>query len=188
MDFDFDSIKLSPTFAAGIRVEKLITTIPVRKPNADEFYRVRDDPEWTFSMYLLYLHDGEEEKYIVAKELISEVMSIGKLRPVMIHALITHTHKVFFLSDIPLPDPDGKENEYHRTRREAYAIATKKWVKIKANKPLAAYEIFTAKGKLSEPVWPQEPKTIIDTLKISFKDRVIDAIDPPVLKQLRGEL
>lgn len=95
MDFDFDSIKLSPTFAAGTMVEKLITTIPIRKPNSDEFLRVRDDPEWTFSMYVLYLNDGEEEKYIVAKELISEVMDIGKLRPVMIHTLITHTTRYF---------------------------------------------------------------------------------------------
>lgn len=38
MDFDFDSVKLSPTFAAGMIVEKLITTIPIRKPNAYEFF------------------------------------------------------------------------------------------------------------------------------------------------------
>ncbi len=188
MDFDFDSVKLSPTFVAGMMVEKLITTIPIRKPNAYEFFRIRDDSEWTFSLYLLDLNEGDEEKYIVAPELISDVMDIGRLKPVMIYTLITHTHKIFFLSDVPLPDQDGKDNGYNRTRRESYAIGTKKWVRIKANKALGAYEISLAKGELPEPKWPKEPKTIKDALNIAFKNKIIDSIDHPVLKQLRGEL
>jgi len=182
MDFDFESVKLPPTFTAGTMVEKLITTIPVRKPNLNEFFRVRDEPEWTFSMYLLDLNEGEEGKYIVAHELISKVMDIGRLRPVMIHTLITHPNKVFLLSDIPLPDQDGKDNGYHRTRREAYAIGTKKWVKIRASTALGGYDIFRAKGELPEPVWPKEPKTMRDALKIAFKDKIIDSMDHPVLK------
>jgi hypothetical protein len=189
LDFDFESVKLSSTFAAGIMVEKLVTTIPVRKPKSGlEFFRVRDDPEWTFSMYLLDLKEGEEEKYIVTPQLISEVMDTGKLKPVMIYTMMTHTHKVFFLSDIPLPDADGKDNEYNRSRREAYGIAKEKWVKIQANMSLGAYEIFLAKGELPEPVWPDEPKTMKDAFQIAFKNKIIDSIDHLVLKQLRGEL
>lgn len=188
-DFDFDSVKLSPTFEAATLVEKLITTIPIRKPKSGlEFFRVRDDPEWIFKTYLLDLKDGEDEKYIVAPQLIPEVLDTGRLKPVLLYTLMTHTHKVFFLSDIPLQDADGKDNEYNRSRREAYEIAKEKWVKIQANMPLGAYEIFRARGELPDPVWPDEPGTMKDALKIAFKNKIIDSIDHPVLKQLRGEL
>ena len=189
LDFDFDSVKLSPSFEAATLVEKLITTIPIRKPKSGlEFFRVRDDPEWTFKTYLLDLKDGEDEKYIVVPQLIPEVLDTGRLKPVMLYTLMTHTHKVFFLSDIPLQDADGKDNEYNRSRREAYEMAKEKWVKIQANMPLGAYEIFRAKGELPDPVWPDEPKTMKEALKIAFKNKIIDSIDHPVLKQLRGEL
>lgn len=188
-EFDFDSIKLSPTFAAGLMVEKLITTIPVRKPKSGlEFFRVRDDPEWTFSMHLLDLKEGEEEKYVVSPHLISEVSETGRLKPVTIYTLMTHTHKVFFLSDIPHADADGKDNGYNRSRREAYELAKTKWVKIQANMALGAYDVILAKGELPEPTWPEEPATIKDALKIAFKNKIIDSTDHPVLKQLRGEI
>lgn len=188
-DFDFDSVRLSPTFEAAALVEQLITVIPVRKPKSGlEFFRVRDDPEWTFNTLLLDLKEGEDEKYIVALSLIPEVLDTGKLKPVTIYTLITHTHKVFFLSDVPLPDPDGKDNDYNRSRREAYDMAKTKWIKIQADKALGAYRIFKAKGELPEPFWPEEPKTMKDALKIAFKNKIIDSIDHPILKQLRGEL
>lgn len=76
---------------------------------------------------------------------------------------------------------DTTELEGNRTQLE------QKNVRIKANKALGAYEISLAKGELPEPKWPKEPKTIKDALKIAFKDRIIDSIDHPVLKQLRGE-
>lgn len=186
--FDFDSIKVDPTFAASRMVDKLITTIPVRKPKSGlEFFRVRDDPEWTFPMYLLDMKEGDEEKYIVAPQLVPELDIDDLLKPVMMYTLMNHTHKVFFLSDIPLTGPDGKDNEFHRSRREAYELAKTKWVKIKANKALGAYELFLAKGMLPDPVWPKEPKTLKDALNIAFKNKIIDDVDHPVLKQLRGE-
>ena len=188
-EFDFDSIRLSPTFLADVMADKLITTIPVRKPKSDtEFFRVRKSDEWTFPLVLLDTKEGEEGKYVVTRSLIPEVQKIapGKLKSVMIYTLINR-EGVLFLSDIPLPDEDGKDNEYHRSRRQGYKIGITDWVKIRPNKSLGAYEIFRAIGELPAPVWPDETKTMNSALKIAFKDKIIDSADHPVLQDLRGE-
>jgi hypothetical protein len=189
MAFDFNSLRLPATFELGIVATKLVTTIPVRKPKSGyEFFRTRPEPEWIFPTFIFDLKEGEEEKYLVIPELMSEVASSGKLKPVIIYAGITFTGHVFFLSDIPLPDSDGKDNEYNRSRREAYEMAKKKWVKIQADKALGAYEIMEAVSQLPEPMWPEKPASMLEAIEIAFKNKVIDSYDHPVLKRLRGEL
>jgi len=95
---------------------------------------------------------------------------------------------VFFLSDVTLPDTDGKHNSYNRSRMEHYERAKTDWVKIAANKDLGAYDIFIPKATLPEPEWPEKPASITDALEITFKDRYVDTEDHPVLKRIRGEL
>lgn len=189
MAFNFENLRLPATFETGITAKKLVTTVPVKKPRSGlDFFRIRPDSGWTFDTFLLDLKEGEEEKYLVIPELFTDVASTGKLKPVTIFAGITFNGNIFFLSDIPLPDPDGKDNEYNRSRRLAYEMAKTKWVKIQANKALGAYEIIEAVSELPEPVWPEEPVDIIKALEIAFKNNLIDRPDHPVLKRLRGEL
>ena len=183
-EFDFDSIRLSPTFLVNLTFEKLITTIRVRKSKSDtEFFRVREGDEWTFSTVLLDTNEGEEGKYIVAPSLIPEVQKIapGRLKPVMIYTLINRKGELF-LSEIPFPDEDGKDNEYHRSRRQAYKIGKTYWIKIRPNKNLGAYEIFRAKGDLPDPVWPNEPKTMIEALKLHLKIKLLTQLTIRYLK------
>lgn len=98
MPFDFKNLRLPPTFELGVVAKKLTTTIPVRKPKSGlEFFRIRPGGEWIFPTYLLDLNDGEEEKYLVAPELVTEVFSTGRLRPVMIYTGITYPGQVLFL-------------------------------------------------------------------------------------------
>jgi hypothetical protein len=189
MTFDFENLRLPTTFEPGIVTKNIPNTIPVRKPKSGlEFIRIRPEDEWIFPTYLLDLKEGEDEKYMVIPELISEVLSTGRLKPVTIYTGITYPGQVLFLSDVPLPEPDGKDNGYNRSRRLAYELAKKKWIKIQANRPLGAYDITEAISALPEPVWPEEPKSMIEALEIAFKDKLIDSLGHPVLKRLRGEL
>jgi hypothetical protein len=189
MVFDFSKLKLPTTFEQGITTKKLVTTIPVRKPRPGlDFFRVRPEPEWTFQTYLLDLKDGDEEKYLVHPDLVPELLSTGKLKPVTIYTVITFTGQVLLLSDIPHPDMDGKDHEYNRSRRIAYEIAKSKWIKIQSNKPLYSYDIIEAVSELPEPIWPEEPATMDKALEVAFKNNFIESHDHPVLKRLRGEL
>ena len=91
---------------------------------------------------------------------------------------------VVFLWPVRLPGPDGKTNEWWRSAREAAELAMTKWVRIKANMSLGAYEMFTAESVMQDPEWPD--LTFAELLRIAFRDRIITSPDHPVVKRLRG--
>ena len=68
---------------------------------------------------------------------------------------------------------------------EAAELARTKWVRVQANMTLGAYEVTYAEH-LPDPEWPDVP--FQELLRIAFKDRYIDSLDHPVLRQLRGEV
>ncbi len=92
-----------------------------------------------------------------------------------------------FLWPVPLPSNDGRrENSWHQTAREAAVLAQTRWVSVRGNQSLGAYDIFRGSEQLSEPTWPDRP--FEEILEIAFRGRVIRDYDHPVLKKLRGEV
>ena len=59
-----------------------------------------------------------------------------------------------------------------------------RWIRVKANMSLRAYEIFEAESAIPDPVWPDLSFEAI--YRIAFKDRLITSPDHPVIKRLRG--
>ena len=109
MGFDYSSLRLPTTFEQDLVTKKLIRTILHRKPRYGlEFFRIREEPQWTIDIHLLDL-GSEEEKYAVAPDIVPEVMDTGRLKRVRLYTGITFNGAVLFLSDIPSPDPDEKE-------------------------------------------------------------------------------
>jgi len=90
-----------------------------------------------------------------------------------------------FFWPVRLPSPDGKDNNWWRSGREAADLAMKDWVRVKANMNLGAYDIFKAGSVISKPEWPT--LGYWDLIKIAFRDHLVDYIDHPVIKRLRGQ-
>jgi hypothetical protein len=59
------------------------------------------------------------------------------------------------------------------------------WLFVRADMALGGYTQHIATATVPDPVWPTE--SLKDLLKIGFRDRLIDTVDHPVLKRLRGE-
>jgi hypothetical protein len=93
---------------------------------------------------------------------------------------------VLFLWPIRLPGADGRLDEWSRTALEAADRASRGWVRVAANMSLGAYDVYEAAGQLGEPEWPTEP--FKELLRVGFKGRLIDTLDHPVLRRLRGEV
>lgn len=178
---DLGKLRLSQDFAASLGVKKLLTTVPVRKPTGQEFIRVHPDEAYRLQTAVLELKD-ERETYLVAPELWGELP--GELKPV---ALFTAVNRqgVVFLWPVKLPGEDGRVDEWNRSALEAADHAAQRWVRVKANMSLGAYEIFEATGDLPSPVWPDTDFTTL--LRTAFKVRFIDSMDHPVIRRLRGE-
>lgn len=69
---DLSKLRLSQDFAATVGVKKLLTTVPVRKPNGQEFVRVHPGEEYRLQTAVLELK-VERETYLVASELWAEL-------------------------------------------------------------------------------------------------------------------
>ncbi len=154
--------------------------MPVRKPGAQDFVRVRPGPEYRENFPIIDLKDDREE-FVVTAALVPELLTevVNKT----LYLAINKQGTVFFWP-VRLPTPDGKDLDWWRSGREAADRATRTWVRVRANMNLGAYEIYEAAATLSEPEWPD--LSYWDLIKIAFKDHLIGDLDHPVIKRLRG--
>jgi len=179
--FDLESLRVSQDFVKDSGVKKLLTTVPVRKPNRQDFVRVHPDSSYVLDTMLLNLKE-ERETYLVAPTFWDEIpqeLTFTRL------ALAANRQKVIFLWQLRLPDSSGKTDAWSLSALEAYEEAKRRWVRVSANMSLGAYEIYEALGELSDPEWPEESMTQI--INIAFRNSFIDSVDHPVLRRLRGE-
>ncbi len=176
---DIASLRLGQNFQEAVGVTKALITVPVRKPGRQAFVRVREGEEWRLRTMLLELKE-ERETYIVEAPLWPHVAD--ELIPFSLHLTIDR-QKTLFLWPVKLPG--DRAMAWHTSAQEAARIAEEKWVKVCANMHVGAYDVHVADGDLGEPEWPDA--SFEEILGIAFKDRIIDSLDHPVLKRLRGE-
>jgi hypothetical protein len=179
--FDPAILRLDQSFAEGAQVKKLLTTVPVRKPNPQDFVRVRPEEAYRLVAALIVLRD-DREVYLVPPLLASDLQ--GEWTPHVIYTSISRQGAVF-LWPVRLPGSDGRQLEWWRSAAEAAELAMTRWVRIKADMALGAYQLFEAASVIPEPEWPAF--SLMDLLRIAFRDRLVDSPNHAVLKRLRGE-
>jgi hypothetical protein len=178
---DLESLRLPQDFTAEAKVKKLLTTVPVRKPGPQHFFRVHPDPAWQLTPAAIIELKDEREIYLVHPSIVPEMPN--ECANVTIVTVITRQGTVC-LWPLRLPTPDGRRNDWHRTALEAAELAMTRWIRIRANMSLGAYELFEAEAKIPDPTWPDVP--FLELVRIAFRDRYIVNVDHPVLKVLRG--
>jgi hypothetical protein len=180
--FDPEKLRLSQDFAESVGVKKLLTTIPVRKPAQQDFVRVHSDPAYRLNVGLIELKE-DRETYLVYPTIASQIP--GEFYAATLFTTINR-QGVLSLWPVKLPPPDGRQIEWHRSAADAAELAMTRWVRVKANMGLGAYQIFEAESSIPDPEWPDH-LPFREMLKIAFRDCIIDSLDHPVLKRLRGE-
>jgi len=178
---DMSALRLSQDFVEQAGVKKLLTTVWVRKPLAQDFVRVHPDEAFRAPYAFIELKD-DREHYLVVPSIAVAVTTEIVMK--MLYTTINRQGTVT-LWPVPLPTADRRVNEWHRSQREAAERAIGRWIRVKANMPLGAYEIFEAPDSIPDPVWPEH--SFQDLLRIGFRDKLIQSLDHPVLKRLRGE-
>jgi hypothetical protein len=180
--FNPTNLRLSQSFVETAGVKKLLTTVPVRKPSPQDFVRVHPDPAYRENFPIIELKD-EREEYIVVAELVPAL--VGEFVTKTLFTAINRQGTVFFWP-VRLPSPDGKNLDWWRSSREAAELAMKSWIRVRANMNLGAYDIFQAESVIADPEWPQ--LACWELIKIAFRDHLVDRIDHPVIKRLRGQV
>jgi hypothetical protein len=177
-----DNLRLSQKFHSNAGVKKVYTTIPVRKPNSQEFIRVRPGEDWYLETAILELKD-ERESYLVAVDLWPEMQ--GEIVPKALYTTINR-QGVLTLWPIRLPGEDGRLDTWNRSAHQAAGLAKTRWIKVVSNMSLRGYDVSEATGNLPDPEWPD--LSFEEMLTIAFKDRYIDSLEHPVIRRLRGEM
>ena len=109
----------------------------------------------------------------------------AEIKPVKLVTSISR-HGNVFLWPATLPPPDGRTNRWHESMLAAQRLATEHWVRVQSDMPSGEYSVNQATGNLPEPEWPQ--MSFAEILKVAFQGRMIQTMDHPILKALRGEI
>ncbi|MFZ2092335.1 MAG: hypothetical protein WB037_21855 [Pseudolabrys sp.] len=181
--FDPAALRLDQSFADTVGVKKHLVTVPVRKPNRQDFVRVHSHLEYRLTPAAIIEVKEDREVYLVTPNIARELA--GEFTAATLFTTINR-QGVLHLWPVKLPGPDGKHNEWHRSAAEAAELAMKGWIRVTANMSVGAYEVFEAIGDLPEPEWPEIP--LPEILKIAFSDRIVDRTDHPLVQRLRGQV
>lgn len=180
--FDPARLRLSQKFADTVGIKKALVTVPVRKPNKQEFIRVHPSNEYRLETAVLELKE-ERETYLVTPELWPELPS--ELTPKVLFTTINR-QGVLTLWPVRMPGADGRLDQWNDSALEAANLAKDHWVRVVANMSLGAYEVSVASGNLPDPEWPDH--SFRKVLEIAFKGKYITDLDHPAIRGLRGEL
>jgi hypothetical protein len=181
--FDLSNLRLAQNFNETAGVKKLLRTVPIRKPNKQDFIRVHPDAAYRENFAMVELKEDREE-YLVSS---ANPGLIAELSAEIVNKTVytaVNRQGVVFLWPVRLPDADGKQMEWHRSAREAAEEATKRWVRVSANMSLGAYELIVAEAITAEPQFPEV--SYQELIRIAFRDRLITNLDHPVVRRLRG--
>ena len=180
--FDPAALRLGADYAEGLGVRKVITLVPNRKPNKSEWFQVRAGEQWRLQTAVLELENGVERvTYLVAPPLWPELS--GEISFALLLTCVNRANDVF-LWRIKLPGPDGRSNSWTESALEIARGAESTWCRMKADMSNGIYSHWVSTESLPDPKWPD--LSFREIIKLAFRGRMIDSLDHPVIRELRG--
>ena len=179
--FDPPALRRDANNAAGLGVKKMLTTVPVRRPGKQEWFRVRPGEEWRIQT-AIFEAEADRETYLVDRSLWADLA--GTVHPALILTCISRAGDLF-LWRCKLPGPDGRPNHWIDSALAIAREAETNWRRMAANMTAGYYDGFEPTAALPDPEWPD--RTFSEILRTAFQGRMIDSLDHPLLRQLRGD-
>ena len=162
-----------------------ISSIPVRKPGKEKFFRVHPGKEFSIALQLLEIKEDHDLKgeYIVLPtedknldQFYRENKDMIKKKTIVLCEDTAGKHFVWPVA------PSSSDHTWHKSARKASDEARRKWTRIQPDSN--CYKVTTI-DKPNKPNWPKEKFDQI--LNTSFEGQIIDSMDHPVVQYLKGE-
>ncbi len=177
--FKAENLRLDQSELQASVAKRLSFTVPVHKPNKQDFVRVHSSKEYRADVALL---NFERETHLLVPTVCAELSESEYYTATLYTAI--NRQKVTFLWPVKLPGTDGRQMDWHISAAEGAQKAMPSWVRITANMDLGAYDVFQAIADYGEPTWPVQ--SFWDLIKIAFKNRLIQSVDHQIIQKLRG--
>jgi hypothetical protein len=185
--FTPENLMLSQEILDQAMATKVLNTIPVEKPNDQEFIRTHPDESFQYRGALLTHHEERGARYLI---LPSFLPHIGNIK-IHFEQLFLYTSRQGKVAFWPIKIPkDNRENTWLNSAYAAVETAMTDWICVTSNQPQKMYVTSKAQGTFPEPDWPKilQGKGLFDLLRIAFKDRVISHEMHPLIQELRGAI
>jgi len=121
--FDLSKYRINPATVQANGVRKMRVTVPVRKPNAQEWFRVHPASHYRMDLPMITLKEDREE-YLVNPAIWPALAS--EVTPVTLFTCVNR-QGVVFLWPVKLPTPDGRRSEWIISSRTAAKTAMEKY-------------------------------------------------------------
>lgn len=181
--FDPESLRLPQDFSVALGVKTALLMIPVRRPAREWFIRVHPDAAYHLQTAVIELKEVGET-YLAAQSLWPALAGESTFTPKMLFLAVNRQQKPFFWP-IRLPGSDGRLDSWSKSALEAAQFATRMWIRVAPDQTFGGYTVQYSEHAV-DPAWPEHSMSAL--LRIAFKDRYIDTLDHPILRQLRGEV
>jgi hypothetical protein len=176
--FDPANLRIS---SAEIPTERVITTVPVRRPKRDEFFRVNPGEDYTMDAWVID-RDEDQETYLIMPAYIDPLLDVA--RPARLFTCISKRGTPF-IWPAKIPPETGPGRRWAETALKIAEEAKQLWVRMTGDRGLGGYEMIRARGNLDDPKWPE--LTFREMLRLGFENRIVDRFDHPVIRELNGE-
>ena len=173
------ALTLSQDFVAMVGVKKEVMRVPIQRPISQIFFCPHPDPRWRIQVAVIELKE-DRENFLVAPSMLEELQ--GEWVAKVLVACQTRQGALFFWP-IRLPGPDGKIDTWNEAANRIASEYGGHWIRLMANKEVGAYDVIEPVTVFPAPAWPESPEALMTK---AFRDRVINTVDHPVIKRLRG--
>jgi hypothetical protein len=126
----------------------------------------------------------DRETYLVQPDLHPELYGEKTFYRIAVNLAVTMQGKVFLYPHRLPSDGLKKVPAWMASHIKAVTLGKQAWTRIAWNDETKQHDVGTSPSQ-KIPVWPEN--SFKELLRIGFKDYVIDTLDHPVLRALRGE-
>lgn len=181
-DVNLEDIALPQDFSLFGAVNTQDPAPRVGKPSKQAFFSPH--PDQLLWQRVAVVEDESDGKapYVLTREMTTRVPE-GDWTAKILVPCITRNGTIFLWS-IRCPDPDGKIDSWNQSALSIALSMGNSWLRIAANREAQGYRMCEPVTSFPPPEWPGNMKEIIQK---ALKSIVIDKLDHPLLKRLRGE-
>lgn len=187
--FNLDALRLPPAFEQQAGVKNVISNVPVRKPNQQEWFRVHPSEDYRGNFGTILLKE-EGEHYLIVPALMETLRD--EMTSVTLYTVMNRNSSSPFLWPVKLPGGNRssrRTDAWITSAHEAAAAAMKRSVRMRADMSLGAYAYAFSDSPTPEndPVWPDLPFSELVRIAFAKTGCLVTSYEHPVLKMLRGE-
>ena len=177
---DFEQYRLSQNFEDLVGIKKETLIVPVRKPERQSWFQIHPGEDWRMPVALIEVKE-DRQHYLVAPTVYNDLA--GECTPKYLITCQTR-QKITFLWPVRMPAADGRMDQWSASALQIVNEYAGRWIRVSSNLALGAYEVFVTEAPFDPPIWP--PEGFHSILEKAFRGRIIDSVDHPIVKMLRG--